>query len=92
MATPVVAVLQVPPDVASLKVVEPPSHISIVPVIADGNGLTEMVTLPDILLVQPVTEEIATAVYEPAVVCRPKSSEAPAPMTGVPTGEASTYN
>lgn len=50
VATPVVPLIQVPPEVASLSVIVDPSHTAVLPVIVAGNGLTVTV----VLVLQPV--------------------------------------
>jgi len=51
VATPVVLLAQVPPVVASERLLAAPIHIAVVPVIADGNGFTVIIeTAP-----QPLT-------------------------------------
>jgi hypothetical protein len=50
VAMPVALLLQVPPGVASLNVVDAPTHMNAVPVMGEGNGF--MVTVAVVL--QPV--------------------------------------
>ena len=45
--------LQIPPDDNELNTVVPPVHTEVVPVIADGNGLT----VTGVVTVQPVPRE-----------------------------------
>jgi hypothetical protein len=53
VATEVLLLLQVPPVVASLKTVDAPTHIIVVPVI--GNGLGPTVTV--VVTMHPVPKE-----------------------------------
>ena len=82
---------QVPPPM-SVNVTVEPTQTSMVPEIADGIGLTVTDELPIMLLVQKVVASVATAVYTPAVVCKPKLIAEPVPETGVPTSVAPLYN
>jgi hypothetical protein len=60
VAVPGRLLVQVPPVVASLRIVVVPGHALSVPVIAAGNGLMMIVSVPVIVLVQPVTVLVAT--------------------------------
>ena len=85
VATPGVLLDQRPPPVASVSVIVAPTHNADGPTIGAGNGLTVIVALPVIILVQPVIELEATTIYMPAAACRPKSSAPPVPGIGKPT-------
>jgi hypothetical protein len=62
VATPRVLLAHVPPGVASVSVIVAPTHNADGPTMAAGKGLTVIVALPVIVLVQPVIAFVATTV------------------------------
>jgi hypothetical protein len=62
VATAGALLLQVPPGVTSVTVIVVPGHNAVGPPIAAGNGLTVIVALPLIVLVQPVVAPVANTV------------------------------
>ncbi len=47
VAIEVLLLVHVPPEVALFSVTEAPTHVAIVPVMADGNGVTVTVVVTD---------------------------------------------
>jgi len=83
---------QVPPGELDPKAVDSPTHTLVVPVIAAGNALTVTVALPVMALVHRVVVLVATTVYTPGAVCKPKLMALPDPATALPTGLPPLYN
>ena len=62
VATDGVPLLHVPPVVRSVSVIVAPAHTAVGPLMAAGAGLTMIVALPVIVLVQPVAAVVACTV------------------------------
>ena len=63
VATPVLLLVQVPPDVASLRVVVPPVHVTTEPAIGSGSGFTTMLIAPE-EAVEPVTQPLELVITQ----------------------------
>jgi hypothetical protein len=86
VATVVLLLVHVPPDIVEVKVVVRPEQMLGPPVITGGE-LTVIVALPVIVVAQPVGPVIVpTTVYVPPAAINPKSTAAPMPESGGPTG------